>query len=103
MQEIRVGRRGRIVAMSSTGAASSGKTCSRCRNHGVRVVLKGHKRVCPHRYCSCDRCGLVTMRRQILAEEASIQKKQEAESSLLAAGQLCGQDNLGKRSMDILP
>ncbi|XP_049524799.1 doublesex- and mab-3-related transcription factor C2-like [Dermacentor silvarum] len=88
--------------MSSDAATVSGKTCSRCRNHGMRVVLKGHKRQCPHRYCTCDRCDLVTMRRQILAEEASIQKKQEAESSLLAAGRLCGQDNLDSRKLSDL-
>ncbi|KAL3173464.1 hypothetical protein MRX96_041897 [Rhipicephalus microplus] len=65
----------------------------------MRVVLKGHKRTCPYRYCTCDHCNLVTMRRQILAEEASIQKKQEAESTLLAAGQLCRHENLDSRKI----
>ncbi|KAH9368738.1 hypothetical protein HPB48_004757 [Haemaphysalis longicornis] len=79
------------------GVAVTVKTCARCRNHGLRVVLKSHKRHCPYRHCTCSYCDLITMRRQILAQEASIQKKEEAQSSLLAAGLLYEHDELGKR------
>lgn len=30
--------------------------CVRCRNHGLKIVLRGHKQYCPYASCSCDKC-----------------------------------------------
>lgn len=30
--------------------------CVRCRNHGLKIVLRGHKQYCPYAACSCDKC-----------------------------------------------
>ena len=33
------------------------RTCARCRVHGqLGVVLKGHKKFCPYKFCNCPMC-----------------------------------------------
>lgn len=34
-------------------------TCARCRNHGIFIPVKGHKRICPCRNCTCFMCYVV--------------------------------------------
>ena len=35
----------------------SGRTCAKCRLHGKRELLRGHKRICPYASCSCALCA----------------------------------------------
>lgn len=30
--------------------------CVRCRNHGMKIILRGHKQYCPYASCTCDKC-----------------------------------------------
>ncbi|CAG9807980.1 unnamed protein product [Chironomus riparius] len=30
--------------------------CVRCRNHGLKILLRGHKQYCPYASCACDKC-----------------------------------------------
>lgn len=30
--------------------------CVRCRNHGLKIILRGHKQYCPYAACTCDKC-----------------------------------------------
>lgn len=30
--------------------------CVRCRNHGLKIILRGHKQYCPYAACNCDKC-----------------------------------------------
>lgn len=30
--------------------------CVRCRNHGLKIILRGHKQYCPYAACACDKC-----------------------------------------------
>ena len=34
--------------------------CSRCRNHGMKNALKGHKHKCLFRECDCMKCQIST-------------------------------------------
>lgn len=40
------------------------RCCVRCRNHGLKKLVRGHKRYCPYTLCPCRLC-LATRERQV--------------------------------------
>lgn len=52
------------------GTASIRRFCSRCRNHGLKLNVRGHKRVCLYADCHCNECQL-----QIIANSASLKER----------------------------
>ncbi|XP_076829250.1 uncharacterized protein LOC143475316 [Brachyhypopomus gauderio] len=50
--------------------------CSRCRNHGFVVQLKGHAGKCPFRPCRCWKCTLISERTKIMATQRGFKKRQ---------------------------
>nr|XP_018902896.1 PREDICTED: doublesex- and mab-3-related transcription factor 1-like isoform X2 [Bemisia tabaci] len=40
------------------------RCCVRCRNHGLKKLVRGHKRYCPYTLCPCRLC-LATKERQV--------------------------------------
>eukprot|EP00794_Sanderia_malayensis_P005655 gene5655-6351_t len=49
--------------------------CSRCRNHGVLSLLRGHKKNCPYRDCKCPECNLVNENRPIHSTQLPLQRE----------------------------
>ncbi|CAM2107868.1 unnamed protein product [Caretta caretta] len=50
---------GRAQGDCAPPAPARSPTCARCRNHGIRVLLKGHKKSCQFQGCQCDKCILI--------------------------------------------
>lgn len=57
------------------GPIRSEQMCSRCRNHGISSILKGHKRSCKFLFCTCSRCNETKMRQKCIASEIAIHRK----------------------------
>lgn len=63
--------------------------CSRCRNHGFLVPVKGHAGKCRWKQCTCEKCYLITERQKIMAAQKVLKKQaseEELEGPELASG-----------------
>ncbi|XP_037017956.2 doublesex- and mab-3-related transcription factor B1 [Artibeus jamaicensis] len=59
--------------------------CSRCRNHGFLVAVKGHAGNCRWKQCTCEKCYLITERQKIMAAQKVLRKQASEEDQELAS------------------
>ena len=63
--------------------------CSRCRNHGFLVPVKGHAGKCRWKQCTCEKCYLITERQKIMAAQKVLKKQaseEEQDGAFVAQG-----------------
>lgn len=77
---------------NSDESRSRNPKCARCRNHGITVLVKGHKRFCKFRECQCHNCLLIVDRQKVMARQVALRRAQDQDDKMIKEGLLSPTD-----------
>lgn len=55
--------------------SSQKRFCGRCRNHNLKIEIKGHARMCKFRSCKCESCELQAKANLLSLKERKWQRR----------------------------
>lgn len=73
------------LSTSENPLPSRTPNCGRCRNHGLEVALKGHKRFCEFKNCTCEKCVLNAERQRLMSMQTAIRRAEIQDETRVAS------------------
>ncbi|KAI1706573.1 DM DNA binding domain-containing protein [Ditylenchus destructor] len=76
--------------------------CQKCAQHGKKARLKGHKRYCAYKECSCAKCQVISERQKLMADQIKIRRRQSKDTWMKLRRERLGTTHIG-RSVEVAP